>query len=66
MMGDHQSKMFQAREQLILTSQKYQYIPMDVIHQNMPKLIDLSQNYIGDWPSQHDLPKNRDLETLII
>jgi len=34
--------------------------------QHKPKLVDLSTNYISDWPSQNDLQKTRELETLLL
>ena len=66
MFENHSRKMFQAKEHLFLVGQKYSHIPVEIILQHKPKLLDLSQNYIGDWPGQNDLQKNRELETLIL
>ena len=41
-------------------------MPIEIIQQNKPKIIDLSQNYISEWPSQNDLDKNRETESLIM
>ena len=62
----HSGKMFQQKETLTLSSHKYDHFPIDAIMLHKPKFVDLSTNYLSEWPSQNILQKIRELETLVM